>query len=162
MNWIRAQTWRLRMLARDGRRLLGGILRTAVWAVRPPLPRAALALLAGEPLARAGLPAAYQVRVYNAGPDRLRLEVSVRGWGVESEDRRFDIRWEAVLDPDAAAEWWVRSSWRGDAELLAERPIDVPIHWRAEPDGRWTIEAEIYDHGEPRPDRLVIGGTFTS
>src|SRR5207245_431960 len=56
LGWIAAQRWRLRVLRRDGPRLLGAALQTLHWALRPPPPHPSLALAEGQPIARPDAP----------------------------------------------------------------------------------------------------------
>jgi hypothetical protein len=150
------------MLARDVGRLGGGSVRILAWALAPERPGPALAVLEGEPLARVGVPAVYRVRVHNPGSHAARLEIVVRGRSVEHRPGDFEVRWDATLDPDAAADWWVRSRWQGDVELLPERPAAVAARWLAYPEGRWTVAAHLHGPDGRERDRLEIGGTFSS
>jgi hypothetical protein len=114
-----AQWWRLRMLARDGRRLLGGLRRTLGYALRPDGATADVALLEGSAVARVGVPSGYRVRVHNPDAEERRLAVRIRGWREDGTDGAFDLCWDVALPPGASAEQWVQTRWRGDAVLVA-------------------------------------------
>jgi len=150
------------MLALDVGRLVGGGVRMLAWATAAERPGPAFATLEGDPLARIGDPAVYRVRVHNRGPEASRLEIVLRG---ESTDRRpaaFEARWTATLEPDGAADWWIRSRWQGDVEMLAERPAAAASPWLPYPAGRWTVAAHLHGPDGREHDRLVIGGAFSS
>jgi hypothetical protein len=150
------------MLARDVGRLSSGSVRTLAWALARERPEPALAVLEGEPLARVGDPAVYRVRVHNPGSHPARLEIVLRGRSAEHRSADFEVRWDATLEPDAAADWWVRSRWQGDVELLPEHPAAVPARWLAYPAGRWSVAAHLRGPDGRERDRLEIGGTFSS
>ena len=81
---------------------------------------------------------------------------------MEQQPAAFEVRWTATLEPDATADWWVRSRWQGDGDMLREPPPAVPSPWLAFPSGRWTVAAHLRGPDGREQDRLVIGGTFSS
>lgn len=150
------------MLARDVGRLMGGSVRMLTWAIAPEQPGPALATLEGEPVTRIGDPAVYRVRVHNPGLHATRLEIVLRGQSTEQQPAAFEVRWTATLEPDTTADWWVRSRWQGDGEMLRERPAVASSAWLAYPAGRWTVAAHLHGADGHEEDRLVIGGAFSS
>jgi hypothetical protein len=148
------RAWRL---GRDLAGVLRGLARTLGWALRTPADQPALGVLEGPPLARLGTPSAYRIRAYNPSPVPRSLHVLVIGWLDTATDVRFQLEWEAVLEPGAAAERWIRTDWRGAPVIVAERPGEVPIWDAGDVIGRWNIEARL---GEDARSALHVSGAL--
>jgi hypothetical protein len=138
------QVRRALRLARDLVRLVGAFGRMLAWVVLTPPDRPGVAILEGDPLARVGTPSTYRVRSCNPTERHRPVQVVVIGWldaVLEPPDARFRVEWSETLQPGAASDRWIRTSWRGDVEVLATAPNDSSI-WSAEPViGRWHVEA---------------------
>ena len=138
------QMRRASRLGRDLVRLAGALGRTLVWAVLPSPDRPGLAILEGDAVARVGTPTVYRIRACNPGEADRPVQVVVVGWldGVpEAADARFLVEWRATLEPEGACDRWIRTTWRGDVEVLDAAPADAST-WDAAPAvGRWHVEA---------------------
>jgi hypothetical protein len=145
-------------LARDGRRLLGGLRRTLGYALRPDGATADVAVLEGGAVARVGASSGYRVRVHNPDAEERRLAVRIRGWREDGTDGAFDLCWDVALPPGASAERWVQTRWRGDAVLVATPPADADLRRGHATAGRWALEAVADGAGAGRG--LRIGGVL--
>ena len=125
--------------------LLAAIGRAIAWAVLPHAEEPALALVQGDPFARVGTPTTYRVRAYNPGPVRRPVHVVVVGWVEGVPKAGFRVEWADTLQPGGAAECWIRTDWRGEAELLAAEAGDSSIWHADDVIGRWHIEARTPD-----------------
>jgi len=166
LGWVAAQRWRLRVLRRDGPRLLGAALQSLRWALRPPPPRPSLALVEGRPIARRDAPNTYRIRLCNPTDEPRSVELVVRGWRGSATRPCFEARNTIDLAPGTCVERSLRTSWHGDASFSApDSPsltIARPPLTAAAPEAeRWTLEASLED-GERVVERLRIGGCFTA
>lgn len=132
------RAWRL---GHDLARVPAAIGRSLAWAVHPHAERPCLAVLEGEPLARAGATSAYRIRVHNPTAIRRTLEVSVVGWVDSRPDGPFRLVWTAVLEAGAVAERWLGTEWRGRAAWLDHAPDGSPIMSANDVMDRWHVEA---------------------
>jgi hypothetical protein len=140
------RAWRL---GRDLVGVLRGLARTLAWAFRAPVARPALALLEGAPCTRLGTPSNYRVRAYNPCSVPRSLRVLVVGWVDGTPDARFQLEWDAILEPGAVSERWIRTDWRGTASIVDRSPGDAPIWNAGDRIGRWHIEARLAERTVP-------------
>jgi hypothetical protein len=145
----------------DCLQILRGLLRAIGWAIVPSQPAADLAVLEGEPIARAGERALYRVRVHNPTTFEHSLRVLITGRREGTAEPEFQLRWNVTLAPGESAERWVRSTWCGDTILLdGPSPDIVPVWKVTEPAGGWTVEAKILEAGNADLGGLRIAGTL--
>ena len=166
LGWIAAQRWRLRVLRRDGPRLLGAALQTLHWALRPPPPHPSLALVEGQPIARRDAPNTYRIRLCNPTENPRSVALVVRGWRGSATSPCFEARATIDLAPSSCVEHFLRTSWHGEASFSAPDPPSVTIASAllaaAGPHAeQWTLEASLED-GERVVERLGIGGFFAA
>lgn len=148
------RAWRL---GRDLVGVLRGLGRTLVWAFRAPAARPALTVLEGAPFTRLGAPSTYRIRAYNPCPAPRSLLILVVGWVDGMPDARFQLEWEAILEPAAASERWIRTDWRGAASIVDGSPNEAPIWNAGDEIGRWHLEARL---AEPAVPTLHVSGTL--
>jgi hypothetical protein len=159
LTWVAVQADRVWRLLPDVWRLLTGSARTLRWLIVPARARPGIALLEGEGLARPGSASVYHVRLHNPTNAPASMRVLIRGWSDRGGVPAFSVVWHATVGAHGRAEQWLRTSWGGDAALLAGAPRDATLPWTAgDTQGRWTIEASLAK-GRAR-DRVRIGGTL--
>jgi hypothetical protein len=158
-RWIVGRVARLGL---DAVVLLGGVARTLATAARPPRPRAGLALLVGDEIARRGVRSWYRVRVHNPGAIACALTVTVDGGRDRIAAPAFRLSWTTTLAPQASEDRWIETSWQDGAALSVAPPAEAPIVAMATaPLGSWWIEASTMP-AHPSCPRLRIGGALVA
>lgn len=158
MAAIATQLDRTRRLAGDLARLVASVARAARYAVAPPPDRPGIAVLAGDELARRGVPCAYRVRLHNPTATTARLALAVSG-RTDPGPPRFTLRTDLTLGPDGVDERWVVCTWPDVAVLVTAPPDALDTVWLADaPSERWAVEATLSDASGSLLDRLEIGG----
>src|SRR5262245_36637670 len=125
VRWIAG---RLARLPVDAVVVAGGFSRMLAVALRPAPRCAGLALLAGDEVARSGVPSIYRVRVYNPAPTACTLAVTIEGGRDAVATPAFRFAWTTTLGPHAGEDRWIETAWQDGAAVLSTTPpVETPI-----------------------------------